>query len=144
MQIVFAVKYRESLISPAFHDRLCKYIWGIIEKKEQKSLAVNGYLDHIHIFVGLSPTVYIPDFIRDIKSRSSVFVNENRLSPKKFHWQEGYGIFSYSRSQRSRVINYILRQQTHHKKETFKNEYFRILDQMGVAFDEKYLFDFFC
>ena len=87
MHIVFAVKYRQALIQPEFSERLFKYISGIIEGKGQKSLAVNGVADHVHVFAGLKPTIYIPDFIRDIKSDSSLFVNSNGLSKQHFQWQ---------------------------------------------------------
>jgi REP element-mobilizing transposase RayT len=143
MHFVFAVKYREALILPEFGTILFKYISGIIEGKNQKTLAVNGVADHIHIFAGLDPTVYIPDFMRDIKSDSSTFINANRLSPKTFHWQSGYGVFSHGRYERDRVIKYILRQEEHHRKKSFRREYIRLLEKTGVDYDPRYLFDFF-
>ena len=143
MHLVFAVKYREALILPDFRDQLFKYIYGIITGKNQKSLAVNGVSDHIHIFFGMEPTLIIPEFVKVIKVESSNFINENKLSVKKFQWQEGYGIFSHSKSNRSRVINYILNQENHHRKETFRREYLNLLNQMYIEFDERYLFDFF-
>ncbi|MCX6304369.1 MAG: IS200/IS605 family transposase, partial [Bacteroidetes bacterium] len=88
MHFVFAVKYREALILPAFRSELFRYIYGIIEGKNQKSFAVNGMSDHVHIFAGISPSIFIPDFVRDIKSDSSMFVNTNNLSLRRFHWQE--------------------------------------------------------
>lgn len=143
MHIVFAVKYREALIHPSFSDKLFKYIYGIIEGKKQKSLAVNGYRDHVHIFTGLTPTMYIPDFVRDIKSDSSLFINSHGLSSRHFRWQEGYGIFSHSRSQRENVIRYILNQEEHHRKKSFRKEYTDLLIKMNVDYDENYLFNFF-
>ena len=104
MHLIFAVRYREALILPEFRQTLFKYMHGIIEGKRQKSLAVNGMADHVHIFAGLEPTIYIPDFVRDLKSDSSTFINSNHLSPRKFHWQTGYSVFSHSRSQRDFVI----------------------------------------
>jgi REP element-mobilizing transposase RayT len=143
MHIVFAVRYRESLILPEFRPTLFKYIYGIIEGKQQKSLAVNGVADHVHIFAGLEPTVYIPDFVRDLKSDSSYFINSHSLSPRKFHWQTGYGVFSHSRSCRDKVIQYILHQEERHKKQTFKSEYIGLLEKMGIEYEPRYLFDFF-
>jgi hypothetical protein len=81
--------------------------------------------------------------VREIKSESSRFINENKLSPFKFYWQEGFGAFSYSRSQREEIINYIANQQTHHKKQAFKEEYLSFLKKFEVDFDEKYLFEFY-
>ena len=143
LHIVFAVKHREALITPAFNKRLFSYIYGIIEGKKQKSLAVNGVSDHIHILAGVDHTVYIPDFVRDIKSDSSIFINERRLSPRHFNWQSGYGVFSHSRWERDRIIRYILNQEQHHQKNSFRKEYTRILKKMDVPFEDKYLFDFF-
>ncbi|MEI7896908.1 MAG: IS200/IS605 family transposase [bacterium] len=143
MHIVFAVKHREALILPEFKKELFRYIYGIIEGKKQKSFAVNGTRDHVHIFAGLAPTIYIPDFVRDIKSDSSAFVNTNNLSIRPFHWQEGYGIFSHSYSNRDRIIKYILNQEQHHLKISFRNEYIEMLSKTDVRYDEKYVFKFF-
>jgi putative transposase len=143
MHIVFAVRYRDSLILPEFRPTLFKYLYGFIEGKGQKSLAVNGVADHVHIFAGLEPSVYILDFVRDLKSDSSSFINSHSLAPRKFLWQTGYGIFSHSRSSRDRVIQYILHQEEHHKKQTFKSEYIGLLEKMGIEYEPRYLFDFF-
>jgi REP element-mobilizing transposase RayT len=143
MQIIFAVKHRQALILPSFREKLFKYMYGIIEGQNQKSLAVNGTSDHVHIFAGLDPTVYIPDLVRDLKSDSSLYVNSRNLSPHHFTWQSGYGIFSYSRSQRDRVIKYILNQEQHHRRESFRSEYLDLLRKMDVKYDDQYLFRFF-
>ena len=96
IQVVFAVKGRENLISKSWKDDLHKYISGIINGKEQKPIIVNGMPDHIHAFIGLRPSMSISDLVRDIKNNSSNFINEQKLVPGKFSWQEGYGAFSYS------------------------------------------------
>ena len=143
MQFVFAVKFREALITPEFRDRLHQYIYTIVLNRKQKPLAVNGTADHIHVFAGLDTSCYIPDLLRDIKSDSSLFINQNKLSRKKFQWQEGYGAFSYSKSHRDRVIKYIINQEEHHRKKTFREEYLRLLEKMEVEYDTRYLFEFF-
>ena len=141
IQIVFAVKGRESLISQNWKDELNKYIAGIIKGKNQKPIIVNGMSDHIHAFVGLKPSMKISDLVRDIKNNSTNFINENKFVRGKFFWQEGYGAFSYSHSQIGNVYNYILNQEEHHKKETFHEEYLNFLKKYEIEFDEKYLFD---
>jgi len=141
--VVFAVKNKKALILPSFEERLFKYITGIIKNQGQKLLAINGTSDHIHIFFGMEPTCKISDLVRDIKSDSSVFIKENKLSRYKFIWQEGYGAFSYSHSQKQNVIEYIMNQKQHHKKKTFKQEYLEFLKNFNVDYNEKYLFDFF-
>jgi len=143
MHLVFAVRNREAMILPEFRDTLYKYVFGIITGKRQKSLAINGVSDHIHIFFGMSPTLYIPEFVKVVKTESSNFINEKKFLKTKFQWQEGYGIFAHSRSDRSQVIQYILNQEKHHSKQTFRNEYLNILKKMEVDFDSRYLFDFF-
>ena len=142
MQLVFAVKHRESLILDSFRVTLHKYIGGILVNQKHKPLAINSMHDHIHIFFGMHPCD-IPSLVRDLKSDSSTFINEKKLSQFKFQWQEGYGLFSYTMSHRSRVIQYIDNQQQHHKKRRFKEEYLDFLKKFEIEYNEKYLFDFF-
>lgn len=143
IQIVFAVKGRENLIGNGWKTELHKYIAGIIKGKEQKPIIVNGMADHIHAFVGLRPTMAISDLARDIKNNSSKFINGKGLVKGKFSWQEGYGAFSYSHSQIGNVYDYILNQEEHHKKKTFKEEYLDFLKKFEIEFDEKYLFEWY-
>jgi len=96
IQIIFAVKGRENLISNNWKTELHKYIAGIVKGKGQKSIIVTGMADHIHAFVELRPVMSISDLARDIKNNSSNFINGQKLVKGKFGWQEGYGAFSYS------------------------------------------------
>ncbi len=140
IQIVFAVKGRENLISKKWKEELNKYIAGIIKGKGQKPIIVNGMPDHIHTFVGLRPAMAIADLARDIKNNSSNFINGNKWIKGKFAWQEGYGAFSYSHSQIERVFNYIKNQEEHHRKKSFRDEYIELLKKFEVEYNEKYLF----
>ena len=141
IQVVFAVNGRQNLIGKIWKEELNKYIAGIVKGKEQKSIIVNGMPDHIHAFVGLKPAVAISDLVRDIKNNSSKFINEKKLVSGNFSWQEGYGVFSYSHSHVSKVYNYILNQEKHHNKKTFKQEYLALLEKFEIEFNEKYLFE---
>jgi putative transposase len=143
IQIVFAVKYRQNLIANGWKTELHKYIAGIIKGKGQKPIIVNGMADHIHVFVGLKPVMAISDLVRDIKNNSSNFINDHHFVNGKFAWQEGYGAFSYSHAHIDKVYNYILNQEQHHQKETFKQEYLCFLKEFDVAYDEKYLFEWY-
>jgi putative transposase len=143
IQIVFAVKGRENLISNNWKTSLNKYIAGIIKGKDQKSIIVNGMPDHIHAFVGLRPAMSIADLARDIKNNSSNFINDHKLVKGRFAWQDGYGAFSYSRSHIQKVYNYIVNQEAHHKKQTFKQEYISLLKKFEIEYDEKYLFEWY-
>ncbi len=140
LQFVFAVKYRDALIHPVFKQELYHYISGIIEAQNHKLLAINGMPDHIHIFIGMRPTQSVSTLLQDIKGNSSKWINEKKFLKVKFEWQEGYGAFSYSKSNINEVINYIQNQETHHKLKTFKEEYLKFLEVFEIEFDERYLF----
>lgn len=141
IQVVFAVKGRENLIGKDWKDELHKYMAGIIKAKGQKSIIINGMPNHIHAFIGLKPSMAISDLVRDIKNNSSNFINERKFVKGKFSWQEGFGAFSYSQSHIENVYNYILNQEEHHRKKTFREEYLEILKNFQVEYNEKYLFD---
>jgi putative transposase len=143
IQVVFAVKGRENLIGNNWKTELHQYIAGTIKGKGQKPIIVNGMPDHIHAFVGLKPALSISDLVRDIKNNASNFVNDHKYVKGKFAWQEGYGVFSYSQSHIQKVYDYILNQEAHHKKKTFKQEYLDFLKKFDVPFEEKYLFEWY-
>jgi REP-associated tyrosine transposase len=143
IQVVFAVKGRENIVSKSWSTELHKYIAGIIKAKGQKPIIVNGMPDHVHAFIGLRPAMSISDLVRDMKNNSANFVNDHKFVKGKFSWQAGYGAFSYSHSQIRNVYNYILHQERHHKKKTFKQEYFEFLKKFEVEYDEKYLFEWY-
>lgn len=140
IHIIFAVKGRQSLISEKWKEELYKYITGIITNKGQKLIAINGMPDHIHILIGLKPDKAISDLVRDIKSNSSKFINDGKWVNGRFEWQTGFGAFSYSHSQLTNVINYIQRQEDHHKTKTFKEEYIEFLKSFNIEFKAEYLF----
>ncbi|MDO8550375.1 MAG: IS200/IS605 family transposase, partial [Ignavibacteria bacterium] len=137
---VFAVQDRSCLISNLWKDELYKYIAGIIKNNGHKPLAINGMQDHIHIFIGMKPVQSLSDLMQDVKAYSSGWINDKKLVKGKFSWQSGYGGFSYSHSQIDKVIKYILKQEGHHKKKTFKEEYLNLLKFFNIEYDEKFLF----
>ncbi len=140
IQIVFTVKGRQNLIPHQHREELHKYISGIVQKRNQKLLSIFAMPDHIHVLVGLKPNISISDLVRDIKAGSSKFISDSKWLTSKFSWQEGFGAFSYSKSQLSRVIVYIQNQEKHHKKKSFREEYLEYLDKYEIDFDNKYLF----
>lgn len=141
IQIVFSVKGRANLISSKNREELHKYITGIVTKRDQKLLSIFAMPDHTHLLVGLKPNISISDLVRDIKAGSSKFITESNWVKGKFSWQEGYGAFSYSRNQIDNVINYILNQEDHHKKKSFKEEYIDLLQKFEIDYNEQYLFE---
>ena len=141
IQLVFAVNGRQSLIQQPWKNDLYSYIGGIIKGQQQKSIIINGMPDHVHIFASLDPIISISNLVRDIKSNSSKFVNEKEFVQKKFSWQGGFGAFSYGKSQLATVYDYILNQESHHKKKSFQQEYVEFLNRFEIEFNPKYLFE---
>jgi REP element-mobilizing transposase RayT len=140
---VFAVQGRENIITKNFRDELHKYMYGILLNDNAYPLAVGGWRDHVHVFFELNPNTKISDLMRMLKSTSSKWINDNKLILGKFNWQEGYGAFSYSKSQRTKVIDYIANQEKHHENKTFKQEYIELLNNFGIKYDNKYMFEFY-
>ena len=141
--IVFAVKNRSALIKKIWKDDLEKYITGIIQNHGHKLLAIGSMPDHIHIFIGYNVNQLIPDLVEEIKTSSNKWIKERNLSAYRFEWQKGYGAFTHARSQIKMVGDYIMSQEIHHKKKSFKDEYLEILQKNEIEYDKKYLFDFF-
>lgn len=137
---VFAVQNRLGLIQNRWRDDLYKYMSGTIANKEHKLLAIGGMPDHVHVLVSMSPKQSPSDLMADVKRSSSLWINENRFVMGKFTWQEGYGAFSYGKSQIHDVVNYIERQEQHHKKQTFMEEYLEFLRLFEIEFDERFIF----
>ncbi|MBB6112297.1 IS200/IS605 family transposase [Mucilaginibacter lappiensis] len=142
LQFVFAVKGRQNLISNDNKKELHKYITALIQNRKVKLLAINCMPDHVHIFVGFKPTILISDFVKEIKVESNDFINSKNWIKGKFSWQEGYGVFSYSHSHIDAVIRYVLNQEIHHQKKTFRQEYLELLKKFEIPFEAEYLFDF--
>ncbi len=140
IQSVFAVKTRIGLIQPIWKDELYKYITGIVQAYDHKVLAINGMPDHVHLFFGMRPTQSLSDLMQVAKGSSSKWINDRRFIKGKFEWQEGYGAFSYGKSQASDVITYIQNQEIHHQKKNFLDEYNDLLEKFEVDFDERYVF----
>lgn len=109
---------------------------------KHKSIIVNGVSNHVHIFLGLNPSKSISDTVHDIKRSSTLFINKEKLCKGTFAVQEGYGGFSYGRSQIDELYQYILHQEEHHKKVTFRDEYLQFLKKFEIDYDERFLFNF--
>ena len=139
IQFVFAVQNRMSLIQASWKDELYKYMTGIVQNNKHKLIAINGMPNHVHIFIGYKPHQMIPDLMQGIKGSSSAWINKKGFIKGKFSWQESYGAFSYSHSHIDRVAKYIMDQEQHHKKKTFKEEYLDFLNKYNVEYDERYV-----
>jgi putative transposase len=141
LHFVFTVRGRQNMIPIRHREELHKYITGIVHNRNQKMLAINSMPDHLHMLVGFNTTMSIADFMEQVKSVSSKFINEKGRITGKFAWQRGYGVFSYSQSQMKNMINYILYQQEHHRQRSFREEYLMFLKEFEIDYIEKYLFE---
>lgn len=115
-------------------------IGNLINETGCKTIIVNGVEDHVHCFIGLKPVVSISELMKTVKAKTSKYINDNSLTSRRFEWQEGYGVFSYSHSQVDAVYKYIQNQQEHHKKQTFREEYLEFLKRFNVPYDERFIF----
>jgi REP element-mobilizing transposase RayT len=143
VQIVFSVQGRANIISERFRDELEKYICGIVSANKCKPIAIYCNPDHSHVFVGIHPTISVSKITEQIKSGSSNWINERKFIVGKFNWQDGYGAFTYSKSQVDNVVKYIQNQPEHHKKQTFREEYLLLLEKFEIVYDTKYLFEWY-
>ena len=139
--VIIVVKHRDGLLQKPWRDELFKYMSGTIRSKNQKPIIVNGVEDHVHLFIGMRPSMAISNLIRDVKNNASNYINKHKLVKGRFSWQEGFAAFSYAHSQVENVYNYILKQEAHHKKKGFKEEYLDLLRRYDVDYSEEYLFD---
>ncbi|RLD23672.1 MAG: IS200/IS605 family transposase [Bacteroidetes bacterium] len=143
VQIVFTVQGKENLIHESIREKIEKYICGIISNNRSKPIAIYCNPDHVHVLIGIHPSISISDMARDIKSSSSKWINENKWIKGKFRWQEGFGGFTYSKSQIDSVAKYILYQPEHHKTSSFKDEYLKLLQELDIKYDDRYLFEWY-
>ena len=141
IQAVFAVKYRNAVIDKVWRPTLLGVMGTLINDTGCKTIIVNGIEDHVHCFLGLKPAISIADVMKNVKAKSSKYVNDHQLTKSRFEWQEGYGVFSYEQSRIDAVYKYIANQEAHHKKQTFRNEYKDFLDKFQVPYDERYIFE---
>ena len=141
IQVIFAVKGRESLIHPSWEEELYKYMTGIVRNKEQKMIVISGMPDHIHFLIGMKPSCCLSDLVREIKKASNEFIKEKKFCDHTFQWQAGYGAFSYSFSALDHVIKYIVNQKELHKRKTFKEEYRDFLTKLQIEYKDEYLFE---
>ncbi|HEX2968210.1 MAG TPA: IS200/IS605 family transposase [Bacteroidales bacterium] len=140
IQSVFTVQNKECIISDRWRNELYKYITAIVQNDNHKLLAINGMPDHIHILFGLRPSRSLSDLMQDIKGGSSKWINEKGFVRGRFSWQEGYGAFSYSKSDLPNVCRYIECQQQHHKKEKFIDEYLGLLNEFEIDYNDEFIF----
>ena len=137
--IVFSTKERVRALTADSREKLFRYIWGILKNKNCHLYRINGVEDHLHILVGLHPTVCLAELVKDVKTGTSKWIKENDVFPAFTCWQDGYGAFTVAHGDKDAVIQYIKNQQEHHQQHDFRDELKALLERFGVPFDEKYL-----
>jgi putative transposase len=143
IHLVFAVKYRDRMLTKEIRSEVFRYMSGILKNRKHKSIIINGIADHAHILFGANPNDSISDLVACLKRDTSTYINEKKFFKVKFQWQDGYGAFTYGRSQLDKIYNYILNQEKHHHTRTFREEYIDLLKKFEIEHEEKYLFEFF-
>jgi len=142
-QILYHLTFHTRNSSKVLHnngnDELFRYIWGVMKNKNCKLYRINGVEDHIHIVCDLHPSIALANLVKDIKVSSSIWIKEKGIYPSFLNWAESYGAFTLSIREKDTIIKYVMNQQQHHKKETFRDEFMRLLKENNVDFDEKYL-----
>ena len=141
IQTVFAVQNRESIIAPSWRERLYDYITAIVQNRGNRMLAIGGTGNHLHMLFGMRPQESLSSLMLAVKRDSSKWINDEKLVKGTFHWQQGYGAFSYNKSLLPAVIGYILGQEKHHAKRSFREEYLDMLRKAEIEYDERYLPD---
>jgi len=140
LQAVFAVKYRNAVLHKSWRSKVQGVIGNLMNETGCKTIIVNGVEDHMHCFFGLRPAVSVSELMKTVKAKSSKYMNDPNLTTERFEWQEGYGVFSYSRKDVDVVYKYIQLQEEHHKIQTFREEYLELLKEFKVEYDEQYIF----
>jgi len=140
LQIVFAVKYRAAVLDKSWRNKVFGVLGNLINDANCKTIIVNGVEDHVHCFIGMKPTVSVSELLKTIKAKSSKYINDHSLTPNRFEWQSGYGVFSYHQSLVNTVYKYIQNQEEHHKAKTFSEEYLGLLKEFNVKHDKQYVF----
>ena len=139
--IIFSTKHREPWIAGDEEERLWAYLGGIARQNQLKPLWIGGMEDHVHILLGMPPTVTVSEALKRLKGGSSGWVKENLSNCGGFGWQDGYAAFAVSKSQIGEMEDYIRQQREHHRLKTFQEEYRTFLDRHEIAYDERYLWD---
>ncbi|MEJ5238667.1 MAG: IS200/IS605 family transposase [Limisphaera sp.] len=139
IHLIFSTKHREPTIHESVRPRLHAYIVGVLDNLECPSLQTGGTSDHVHILFTLGRTISVSDVVEEVKRGSSKWMKSQGVAT--FAWQAGYGAFSVGDSQVATVVRYIQRQEQHHQRLSFQEEFRRFLRKYRVAYDERYVWD---
>lgn len=138
-QIVFSTKNRNRTLTKDNREELFRYIWGILKNQKCHLYRIGGVEDHIHIITHIHPSIAVSTLVKDLKLASSDYIKNQKLFPGFKAWQVGYGAFTYSISDKDRLVEYVKNQEAHHHIKTFNEELIELLNEHHIEFDEKYM-----
>ncbi len=140
--LVFSTKYRQPFLhDPLIRSEMHSYLGAISKHLSCQPIIVGGVEDHVHILALLGRTATQAGWVKELKRMSCLWIKKRDSSMADFAWQGGYGVFSVSSFHVNTVRAYIARQEEHHRKVKFKDEYRGILRQYKVEWDERYVWD---
>lgn len=141
--IVFSTKERRPLLQDEqFREGVWAYMAGVARNLDGFAIRIGGYHDHVHLLVRIPAKTAVSDFVGKLKANTSKHINESRDSAAfKFHWQDGYGAFTVSPSQKDVVVAYIDSQMEHHGSQSFQDEFLQLLKRHEVDYDPKYIWE---
>ena len=141
VHLIFSTKNREPFITEPVEKELHPYMASIFRALKSPSLTIDGTTDHVHILFSLGRVIRIADLLEEVKTESSKWIKTKGPAFRRFHWQKGYGAFSIGQSQVPILKRYIAKQELHHQRITFQDEYRRLLKTYGIDYDERYVWD---
>jgi putative transposase len=142
VHIVFSTKDRRALLQNAdLRDQMHRYLAGISSKLDSPAIIVGGATDHVHLLANQSRTIALAEWIKELKRAASLWAKTKNPQWNLFQWQSGYGAFSVSQSQRTRVADYIRSQDERHNRLTFQDELRQIPRKHDIVFDEQHIWD---
>jgi putative transposase len=139
--IVFSTKNRQRWLTDGFRDEVFAYMIGIAKNQGGVGIRVGGFYDHVHLLVRIPAKLAVSEFVGTLKSNSSKQINDTSEQLRKFGWQDGFGAFTVSVSQKNRVVEYIENQMEHHASHSFQDEYLHLLKKHEVEYDPRYVWD---
>jgi putative transposase len=142
LHIAFSTKDRRPHLGDAsIRSELHQYLGGTCNNLDCPILRVGGVDDHVHLLCRLGRTISVANLVKELKRESSQWLKAKAPELQEFFWQNGYGAFSVSPSHVDALITYIAKQEEHRRKETFQEEFRRLLTKYHLEWDERYVWD---
>jgi putative transposase len=138
---IFSTKDRYPFLTPEVRPELHAYAATVLQGCQSPALVINSVADHVHVLCALSKNMAACDLVEEIKTSTSKWIKTKGGILRKFHWQNGYGVFSVSPSVAPSVKAYIGRQEKHHQRTSFQVEFRKFLDRHGITYEERYVWD---